>query len=571
MGFFGALGQLLTDIFWALIPSKLRPQSLVGAARAGSDKAMGQVRFRRVAGVVRWIVHIALVLAVVALLFWINQVFDLERVLRSPWRPVNRVWLPLLFLLAYALGWLGWGLLRLLGQEPEAADFPDVARAWADAQRALTAAGVEATEAPLFLVLGRPARSVEDLFGAAQLILQVRNVPSDPDAPLHVYASRSGIFVTCEGASLLGRVHALLAPAAPKEAMEAGPPRELAEGTADEAPPGGPDGGAPTLTNGEAAHARTPVAVAAGVGAADAPESAEAEAPVAALLLEEEGDEAVQVRRNRLLLLRHAGDAERQTARLKFLCRLIARRRQPYCPVNGILVVLPYEATDNAADAAEVGELCREDLVAAREALHVHCPVQILVGDLEAAAGFPELVRRFDEGQRRQLLGRRFPLLPLFPDGEGSPAAMIDDGVRWLCLEMTPSLVYRLLRLEEPGGATQAEAVAENARLMQFAGEWRRRRPHLSRLLTRGLTTEPGEPALLGGCHLGATGPDASRGQAFVHDVFRLLIEDQNEVFWARPALSEDRYYRRLTWLAWGIAAVLVAAIGVFGWLLWLY
>ena len=53
--------------------------------------------------------------------------------------------------------------------------------------------------------------------------------------------------------------------------------------------------------------------------------------------------------------------------------------------------------------------------------------------------------------------------------------------------------------------------------------------------------------------------------------MFRLLIEDQNEVFWTGQALAEDRYYGRLTWLAWGIVGVLVGAIGVFGWLLWAY
>ncbi len=561
MGFFGWLGQYLSFIWYALIPTPLRPEMLTGHAQAGSNAALAQVRFRRVSRVVYTILHILVVVAVLILLYWINQAFDLERVLRSPWRPLNRVWLPLLFLLAYALGWMGWLLFRMLGQEPESADFPDIAKAWSEAMRALAAAGVDPTEAPLFLVLGRPAGSVENLFGAAQLTLQVRNAPVNPDAPLHVYGSRAGIFVTCEGASLLGRVPGLLAPAEAEAAVEeAGPPRELAEGPADGAPP----------TNGEAVHA--PVAVTAAVGSSGEQETAAPDAESAAaapLLVEEEEVATVRVRRTQRLLQQNAVDLEQQTRRLKFLCRLVSRRRQPYCPANGILVVLPYAAADNTADAVQVGELCRQDLAAARETLRVHCPIQVLIGDLETAVGFRELAGRFDERQRRQLLGRRFPLLPLFPDGEGGAAAMIEDGVRWMCLEMAPSLVYRLMRLEEAGGLSLPEATAENARLVQLAGEWRRRRPYLSRLLTRGLATEPGEPPLLAGCHLGATGPDAARDQAFVHDVFRLMIEDQNEVFWSEPALADDRHYRRVTWLAWAAAAVLAAAIGVFCWLLW--
>jgi hypothetical protein len=536
MGLFGWLWQQIRFVFWALMPRRLRPESLLLEAKAGTDQAFEQARFRRVAAVVRWVLHVLLVLAALVFLWWLNRVYDLERVLRSPWRPLHSLWLPFLFLLAYTLGWLGWWLLRLLGQEPEAADFPDVVKAWGEALQALAAAGIDPTEAPLFLVLGRPARSVEDLFAAADLTLQVRHAPASPEAPLHVYASRSAVFVTCEGASLLGQAHALLAPeAAPDEATDA-PVGDVVDGQ-------GPDGGGAPPPNGAAAKAPAKVAAVAGP-------AGEAIGDGALLLEEPEADQALRVSRRRQLLLRNAGDLERQTARLKFLCRLIARRRQPYCPVNGVLLALPYCATDNAADAAQVGELCRQDLTAAREALRVHSPVQALVCDLETAAGFDELARRFpDPRQRQQLLGRRFPLLPRFPEGE-SDAAMIDGGVRWLCLEMLPALVYRQLRLEGPeGGPTLPEAV---------------------RVLAQGLAAEPGEPPLLGGCYLGATGPDSARDQAFVHGVFRLLLEDQNYVFWTAQAVGEDGHYRRLTGLAYAAVALLAAALIAVGYLLWI-
>src|SRR5262249_44673085 len=46
---------------------------------------------------------------------------------------------------------------------------------------------------------------------AAQLPLAVKQTPADPQAPLHVYATREAIYVTCAGASLLGRQAAILA------------------------------------------------------------------------------------------------------------------------------------------------------------------------------------------------------------------------------------------------------------------------------------------------------------------------------------------------------------------------
>src|SRR5205085_10340970 len=66
-------------------------------------------------------------------------------------------------------------------------------------------AGIDLTAAPLFLVLGRPAGGEAALFQAAQLQLAVKMAPPRGDAPLHVFANRDGIYVTCAGASLLGR------------------------------------------------------------------------------------------------------------------------------------------------------------------------------------------------------------------------------------------------------------------------------------------------------------------------------------------------------------------------------
>src|SRR5438105_1685685 len=57
---------------------------------------------------------------------------------------------------------------------------------------------------PLFLGLGRPSGPEEALFDAAQLAFVVKQAPAGP-APLHVYATRDAIYVTCAGASLLGK------------------------------------------------------------------------------------------------------------------------------------------------------------------------------------------------------------------------------------------------------------------------------------------------------------------------------------------------------------------------------
>src|SRR5262249_35377134 len=86
----------------------------------------------------------------------------------------------------------------------ETTEFQDIDDAWSDAVKALDQAGIQVSDLPLFLVFGQPAGGEKTFFEAAQLSLTVSHEPSG-DRPLHVYANRDAIFVTCAGASLSGR------------------------------------------------------------------------------------------------------------------------------------------------------------------------------------------------------------------------------------------------------------------------------------------------------------------------------------------------------------------------------
>src|SRR5262249_51092796 len=141
MGIIAWVWQTLSWSFWAVLPGKLRPQYLVTAARAGTAQAAEQIRFKRFSSAVRWVLHFVIVILVLVGLYWINQRFDLARVLnaRVPGFPdiFYQFWLPLLGLLGYLLCWLVWWLSRLLGPARETADFPDIDEAWGEAMDAL--------------------------------------------------------------------------------------------------------------------------------------------------------------------------------------------------------------------------------------------------------------------------------------------------------------------------------------------------------------------------------------------------------------------------------------------------
>jgi hypothetical protein len=528
--------------------------------------ALGGRAFRRLKPWLLWVLHVVLLLAVLGLLWFLNYVLELEHVLRAPWAFWRRTWLPLLFLLFYILCWLGVWLWKLLAPEKPASDFPDIDRAWSQATWALHKAGLDLTELPVFLVLGRPAGGVEDLFRASGLAFLLRHVPPAPDAPLQVYADREAIFVTCPGASLLGRQTELLwqeevaAPPSPGPALLALTPDEPGGESASPRPESAAERqlqGSPVLLLGEEEAEPVP-----------APQADVPRTEPSLVLTEADVETAPLPGKTRRLLLNQTDEVERLTARLKHLCRLLVRDRRPYCPVNGILLAIPLAATAGDTDASQTGQVCQRDLAAAREVLQLDCPVLALVCDLEKVPGFLDLVGHFPEGRRQRVLGRPFPLAPDLEAGE--VPGMIESGVQWLCEGLLPNLVYKLLRQEGPEREQSlAEVLAGNIRLYQLLGEMRRRQKGLARLLTRALEARTDGPPLLGGCYLAATGREETREQAFVAGVLRQLIESQNYVSWTRTALAEDADYQRRARLGWiGIGVVVVAAVGL-GYYFW--
>jgi len=504
----------------------------------------------------RMVLRLVVLAAILGALAYVNERLDLERILRSPLPVLRRVWLPLLFLLVYALAWLGWWLWCLLAPEVEISEFPDIDAAWAEARRALDRASIDLTAAPLFLVLGRPRGTEEALFHAADLRLEVGNAPRDPESPLHLFANRDGIFLTCAGASLLGRQATLLAEAVAGAAagtLPGAPP------TAPAALAAGPAGAAlvPELRGlGDAPDA---LGALLGRPAAGPPRAGLRTALAAPLVT------ASRAPRRRAALIGR-DEAAALSARLAYLGRLIARDRRPYCPVNGLLWLIPRAALDGDADADQTGDYCRRDLAVLRDALQVRCPSFAMLCDMEEAPGFREFVACLPEALRLRFLGLNFPLMPANP---AAAPAMIEDGLRWVAQMMVPTLIYRLLRVEGPGEAGPAAAVRENIRFFGFLGAIRARHARLAGLLNRGLTLGAAGPALLGGFYFAGTGRDAGREQAFVAGVFQRLLESQNAVAWTPEARAEEAGYRRWARRVGVAVGAYVVALVVLGWAFW--
>jgi hypothetical protein len=521
---------------------------------AGQEEAAASAPAKRRSGFavfLRWTLHFVLVGLILVGLWYLNRMLGVERLLRSSWPFLHPYWLPILFLLLYVIAWLGAWLWRLTGPDRVGWDYPDINQAWEEAVQSLHEAGIDVRQAPLFLVVGQPAGPEDQLFQGADLGFPVRHVPRTAGAPLHVYASHEAIFVTCPLVSVLGVQAALIAeqrPADGKRAVASAPGTVGEEGAAI-------DGDVPDVTT----------AAAPAVASEEATESAAPEAQrVLGLLAAEEEQERPRVEGRAVTFLKDQAEVRHRTRRLQHLCRLIARERRPFCPLNGVLVLVPFAASQDDDTASAVGTACRYDLMVVRDVLQVVCPAFVLVCDMDASPGFRELLRRLPAAPRVRRLGQRFPLLPDVDDEKLPRVA--EDGVRWLCSSLVPALAYNLFCLDVAGNP-RAEAVDGNSRLYRLLADLRERQTRLGHLLARALLLDLHVSYLLGGVYLAATGVDAR--PLLTGGVLARLVESQNYVSWTPEALAADRRYRGWSWLGWlGMLAVIVG-VPVAVYLLW--
>lgn len=510
-----------------------------------------------------WIIRIVLLALIVAGLTYVNYTYAIIHEWGDelgPWLKWH--YLPILFLMAVGLAWLGVLFWRLLTAEVAESDFPDIDEAWEEAKAALAEARIDLTNEPLFLVLGETQGGegafFKSAFNSNDRPLLVTGDPQRPGAPLHIWVgefkprpperdARRGLFVTCTGCSLLAKLS------------------EDLSGAADEDLGGGAfDGEAPdnlfaTMTPKEVS--RDVQDIVASMVRQKRPLSPEEQEALRNMIGADDDDLARRVRQARARLFQDTAEVARLQARLRHLCRLITRDRRPWCAANGILVILPWTGTDTQEIANQTVQACRQDLEVAREALQVNCPAIALVADMETAPGFPEFIRRIPRENRNNRVGRRFDLSPALHGTELT--GMIATGMQWFCTAMLTRQIYQFFDLESSRKAdvSRASLIDGNVRLHQVLTQLLERQKRLAWVLQRGFLREKNGPPLFGGCYLAGTGRTADQ-QVFVAGVLYRLIEEQNNIAWTDEAREEDIWYHRAARGAWAAAVLLLAGLG---------
>lgn len=479
----------------------------------------------------RWTLHILAISAILVGLGFLNYLLDLAQVLRVPVPVLRQVWLPLLFGLIYLLSWQGWWLWKLIHTRPEPSAYPDLDAAWTGVKQRLDQTGLDLSSMPVFLLLGQPRGLDQSLFNATRQPLVMPLVPRDPDAPIRVCATAEGIYVACAGTSLLGSYAAEI-----RDAAADTPTDDDAQWNEY------PSSTSPEPTTSDDAANESSVAVASPPSVATT-------------------SQRVRPRR-RVSTLSDPRQLEAQLSRLRHLCHLIEEDRKPFCSLNGLVLLIPFEATEDEFEANQVATLIEQDLMVVEEVMQVSCPLIVTVCDLERVPGCRELLERFPDEQRHRRLGLRFPhVVPC--DREHVPR-MIEQGIKWIADGLLPPLVYRLLQSNQAGASDTGQVWQGNANLYRLLQTIRERQQGLARIVLRGVWNDGRSPWLLSGCYFLATGTDALREQGFVADLFPQLHEMQNRVAWTPQALADNRDSLRWSHIGYGLlGAFLVGVISL--------
>lgn len=256
------------------------------------------------------------------------------------------------------------------------------------------------------------------------------------------------------------------------------------------------------------------------------------------------------------IALPDALDTSDQLDRLKYVCRLLRKRRQALCGINGAVTLLPFELSQvGPLQLAAIAQSARNDVTAIQQTLGVRSPVTALLVGLEREAGFVELVRRLGNDLLSRRLGGRFDLR-----SRPTPNELNTHSDR-LC-DAFEDWVHRLFSRED--GLAQQRG---NRKLYSLTCRIRHElKPRLRIVLGQAFGCDStadtnDESFFFSGCYFAGSG--AETGQpAFVKGVLSdKLIEEQSKVQWSREMLKANGLVRVFRYGGWLLAIVLLIAL----------
>ena len=482
-------------------------------------------------------------------LYRFNDALHLDRYVPGFWQPLKPFFAPLLGLIVFLIGVVLYYFFVTYETDVEDSQFPDIEAAWNTALQALQQAGIVPSQVSLFFVLGRPASPEVNFFDGAGVKWVVKHSPPDPAAPIHVYAEKESspksphpgaIYITCRGASVLGKLAGILArdetvlPAAVGIAEESSMNALATVGAVDR----------------DAQKAKEIVAASQG-----------REATVL------EKRKAYRAERGRPLgnaLLSDTEELGRLKARLAYLCQLIGRERGAECAANGILLLVPLAGTDTIGEAQLTAQACLEDLTTVRNETRIDCPVVSVLVDMEDLPGFPDFLSLQRPKELASRRGGSFPMSTRL--SREDIRREIHKSLAWACTTYLQDSVFSVFQTENDANKEVTPLFPRNSRLTLLLTEMNERAEAVSDIVLSSMMPDNEPMFRYSGFYLAATG--ATGMQGFIAGVFQKQVKEQASVTWTEAALERDAQayssantYATVTYIILAVLGLLVAGM----------
>ena len=487
--------------------------------------------------------RIAVVTALIVIVIVVSVGYMTFKALDAPGDPFGnwRFWVLLTSLVVAIPFAVRWWIIAWL--EGPASRYPEIDRAWEAGLAAMREQCLDPAEIPIFVVHGlKDERQATSLIEASQTRFPVNSVPGGV-AELQWYASSDAILLVCMGQSQI----TALANASSMPQREEDSPRNMRDTLRG------------TIQAMELQQIRKP-ATRPGPAAAPTGVVAGANLLTKTLMPGEEpvgGDPARTVGSSSSL---RQVNAHELTAKLNHVCQRLRHLRQPACPINGILTVLPLELViDPSVDQSQVQQAMRGDLETLRRGLQLRCPAVTLVAGMETEIGFRELVRRVGSDLAKN---NRF--------GKGvdvwtAPSPEQVEAVTANACVSFDTWAYKLF--SDENGLTKPGNPKLYSLICRIRTELRER---LQNVLVGAYAHGSGpqdalndDPLLFGGCYFAETG-DRPDLQAFVRGVLDLLIKFQDKLAWTDEAKRDEAFYQRLAGAGFVVDGILVLVLVAF-------
>ncbi|MFK7820829.1 MAG: type VI secretion protein IcmF/TssM N-terminal domain-containing protein [Planctomycetaceae bacterium] len=234
--------------------------------------------------------------------------------------------------------------------------------------------------------------------------------------------------------------------------------------------------------------------------------------------------------------------AEKKQARqrLQYMAQLIKKLRSPVVPLNGVLLLIPYQWMEDA-ELSSMADTIKLDMATLQDAFGVKCMCCVIVHGIDQSKEFDAYIQSMPANARQRRCGCTLPAFAEYDQADGKALH------GWL-EEFLRQQVYRFYQADRTR--------ASNGRLFRLLRSFHAIEPGFCRVLNNAFPSDVEEKFYLAGVYLAAL--DGST-KTFFDGVAAKLTGDHDEcIGWNNQSLAKDRRTRRTASTLAGTVVLLI-------------